>query len=435
MAPNWILAGFTAVFLAVYGWERFLELLNLRHTASRRESPPEWVRPILDEAAYRRAVDYALARGRLGLASATLAAALTLGMLWTGFLGLLESLALRVPLGGAPAAMPLRGVIVLVSLGLIYGLSSLPFSLYARFGIEERFGFNRMSLKLFLLDRLKGLLLSVLLVLPPLFGLLWFIGLGVRFWWLYAFLLAACFQLLLAVLAPAVIAPLFNRFTPLPEGSLREKIFALAHRLSFRTSGIYVVDSSRRSGHSNAYFTGLGRAKRIVLFDTLLESLGEESVVAVLAHEIGHEQHHHLRQGLAFSLAGLLLVFFGANLLLQAPPVFRAFGFAGPSPYALLTLLGLLSGPLAALLDPLVSAWSRRNEYQADRLAVRAVGRPDDLREALIRLSRGNLSNPVPHPLYSFVRYSHPTLPERLRALQDSRISGSGPPPGHSSPA
>jgi STE24 endopeptidase len=429
MAAETILAVYAGLFLLVFFWERFLDVLNLRHTARRRESPPEPALKVMAGPTFRRAVDYTLAKGRLGLVSSTVSAAFTLAVLGTGFLGTLERLVGRWRVEAPWAGPYLPGVFYLLLLSLIVSLMSLPFRLYAQFGIERRFGFNRMSLGLFAADRLKSLLLSAVLLTPLLVGLFWLMDRGNGLWWLYAFLLAAGFQLLLAILFPTVIAPLFNRFSPLPEGPLQEKIGALARRMGFRAGRIYVMDSSRRSGHSNAYFTGLGRVKRIVLFDTLLAGLGEDPIVAVLAHEIGHAKRRHVQKMIAVSLAGMLAGFFALGFLRGYPPVFRAFGLSGPSDYGLLVVAALLSGPLSALLNPLVSIWSRRHEYEADRVAAQETGGAAAMREALIRLSRDNLSNPIPHPWYSFYHYSHPTLLERLRAL-DGLMAGepSGPP-------
>jgi STE24 endopeptidase len=274
-----------------------------------------------------------------------------------------------------------------------------------------------MTLGLFFIDLFKSLLISAVIAFPVLLIFFRLVETAGTFWWLYAFIVLSAIQLLLSVLYPVVIAPLFNKFTPLEEGSLKEKVRNLAEKLEFKTKGIFVMDGSKRSGHSNAYFTGLGKVKRIVLFDTLLETLNEDQIVAVLAHELGHEKLHHVIKRLAISLmlslAGMYLVY----ILLDFLPLFRAFGFQETNIHGLLVILGFCSGPFTFFLKPLFTVWSRKHEFEADRFAVRAVGEAGSLKSALISLSKENLSNPVPHPLYSFYHYSHPSLGERLQGL------------------
>jgi STE24 endopeptidase len=300
---------------------------------------------------------------------------------------------------------------------------------YLQFVVEQRFGFNRMTPRVFVADVLKSAAVSIVLIAPLLLALFWFVDRAGRWWWLLGFAGVSLFQLAVTVLYPTVIAPLFNKFTPLEEGSLRERIYALASRLGFATRGIFVMDGSRRSAHSNAYFAGLGRARRIVLYDTLVRSLSEESLVAVLAHEIGHEKSHHIRQRMAFSLLMLLAGFWVLSLLLPFEPFTRAFGFERPSPHALLVIVSFCAGPFTFFLSPLSAAWSRRHEYQADRFAVDATGGAAGLKAALIGLGRRNLSNLTPHPLYSFYTYTHPTLAERIAALDayEARRGGVSP--------
>ncbi|MDQ7053425.1 MAG: M48 family metallopeptidase [candidate division KSB1 bacterium] len=283
-----------------------------------------------------------------------------------------------------------------------------------------------MTWKLFIIDGLKSLVLSLVLLAPLFWGLFWFMDKTGNYWWLYAFGFLAGFQLLMVYLYPTVVAPWFNKFTPLPDGSLKEKILHLVQKVHFHTSGIFVMDGSKRSKHSNAYFTGLGRVKRIVLFDTLVDNLEEDQVVSVLAHEIGHEKKHHIKKGLALSLASMLAGLWILSLLLHYPSFFQAFGFSGPSYHAAIILFGFCSGPFTFFLTPLGSILSRKYEYEADRFAVEAMGTARGLIGALLKLSKDNLSNLTPHPLYSFYYYSHPTLAERIAAMEDyeKRLNG-----------
>lgn len=339
--------------------------------------------------------------------------AVVLAAVLSGFLGWLDAVARSLPIHPW-----LQGIAYIAALSAGMWILDLPFSLYGTFTVESRFGFNKMTPSLYVVDTLKGLAVSAIIGGILLVALFWFMEATGPLWWVWAFAAITVFQVVMSLLYPLVIAPLFNKFTPLPEGQLRTRISALAESLGFRTSGIFVVDSSRRSGHSNAYFTGLGRVKRIVLYDTLVSSNTEEEIVSVLAHEIGHEKKGHVRKGLVLSVIMSLVGFALLGLLYHWQPFYAAFGFQGPGSQALLVLVALCAGPCTFLLQPLISMRSRRQEYEADRFAVQSVGSAAGLRAALLRLSRDNLSSLSPHPLYSFIHYSHPTLAERIAGLE-----------------
>jgi STE24 endopeptidase len=369
---------------------------------------------------FERSQRYASARGRLTLWANGAEAAVALGLLLAGGLGGLQRLWYQaLP---APGLVELAGILLVFSVSLIFAVAALPFSLYGQFVVEARFGFNRMTARTFVLDRLKGLALSVVLGAPLLYLLFRLVRASPR-WWLWAFLAASALQLLLAVLYPRVIAPLFNRFTPLPEGEVREQVEGLARRLGFRVRAISLMDGSRRSAHGNAYFAGLGRARRIVLFDTLLASLSPAQVAAVLAHEIGHQKKLHVPLRLAGLLLASLVGFWILGRALGFEPLFRAFGLsggAGAAPAAV-ALLMFYAGPLALPLRPLASWLSRRQEHAADRYAYFEAGCGESFAEALLALARSNLANPTPHPWASFYFASHPTVLERVRALRGNR--------------
>jgi STE24 endopeptidase len=339
-----------------------------------------------------------------------------LALIFSGALGRLDALCRSLGLHPYGA-----GILFIFAVSLIFYFFSLPFSLYSHFAIEQRYGFNKMTPSLFARDAVKGLVLSGLVSAPLLLVLFWFMDTAGNLWWIIAFAFTAAFQLFLSLLYPFVIAPLFNKFTPLEEGSLKEKISALAEKLSFGVNGIFVMDGSRRSHHSNAYFTGLGRVKRIVLFDTLLSSLSEGEILAVLAHEIGHEKKKHLYRRLAASFAMLFAAFFIVNLLYRREPLFAAFGFSAVSYQGIFVILSFCSGPFTFFLTPLFTSVSRRHEYEADRYAASA-GFARELEDALLRLGKDNLTNLTPHPLYSFYHYSHPTLAERIAAIRKTGI-------------
>ena len=416
MRSQTILALYLLFFFLEYFWELALSLLNLGHVHKNAEAVPEPFAGVIDRDTYARSVSYTVTRGRFGLAAGGFSAAALLAVVLSGSLGFVDDAARLL------AIHPyFQGIVVIAVVSLGFWVLALPFSLYSTFSIETRFGFNKTTPRLYVVDTLKGFAISAVIGFPVLIGLFWFMDKTGRFWWIWAFGAMSVFQIIMSILAPLVIAPLFNKFTPLSEGELKQAITALAGKLNFRTKGIFVVDSSKRSRHSNAYFTGLGRAKRIVLFDTLVASSTQEEILSVLAHEIGHEKKNHVKKGMLVSLGISLVGFWLISLLLPYVPLYQAFGFHRPSYHAILILLAFCSGPFTFFLQPLSSLWSRKHEYEADRFAVQGVGSAAGMISALLRLSRDNLSNLTPHPLYSFFHYSHPTLAERIAALQEAQ--------------
>lgn len=412
MSPPVILLLYLLLTLLASTGEAVLIVVHMRHVAAHASVVPPAFAPVVDGATHARSASYTVARGRLSLAAGVVSTAAALAAALTGFLGLLDTAVRTLPVHPF-----LQGALFLGCLSGLSWLLGLPFSIFATFSVERKFGFNVTPPALFLLDALKGLALAAAVGLPLLLGLFWMIDAAGRMWWAWAFLGLSAFQLVMMVLYPLVIAPVFNRFTPLPDGPLRTAILALARQLGVRASGVFVMDGSRRSRHSNAYFTGLGRAKRIVLFDTLVASSPQEEVLAVLAHEMGHERKHHLAARFAVSLAGWAAGFWIAGQLLGWQPLFHAFGMSAPSSHGLVALLALCARPLGFFLASPASTWSRRHEYQADRFAAQALGSSSAMREVLLRLARDNLSTLTPHPLYSLFYYSHPTLARRIASL------------------
>ena len=416
MNAHGILLLYLVFFFLEYFWDLALSLLNLGHVRKNAGAVPRTFAGVIDSETYERSVSYTLARGKFGLLAGAISAAALLAVVLSGCLGIVDD-AIRT----LPIHPYLQGVLVIAVISFAFGILALPFSLYSTFSIEARFGFNRTTPILYFVDTLKGLAISAVIGIPVLLGLFWFMDKTGSLWWIWAFGAMSVFQIVMSILAPLVIAPMFNTFTPLPDGELKDAIVALSKKLGFRTRGIFVVDSSKRSRHSNAYFTGLGRAKRIVLFDTLVSSSTKEEILSVLAHEIGHEKMNHVKKGIAASLALSLVGFWIISLLLPYLPLYQAFGFHRASYHAILILLAFCSGPFTFFLQPLFSIWSRRHEYEADRFAVQAVGSAAGMISALLRLTRENLSNLTPHPLYSFFHYSHPTLAERIAALEEAQ--------------
>jgi STE24 endopeptidase len=404
----------TALFLAFFGLQLAVEglllALQLRAAHAGRGLPPALAGRV-DPAVADRSRAYTLAKGRFALASLAFSAAVTLVALFSGLLPWLD----RV-LGAAGLEGAHRFMAFLVVLGVAGALVSIPFSLYGTFVLEARFGFNKTTPRLWALDRLKGLALELAIGVPLLYAVYGFMRFTGGLWWVWLFAFLVAFQVALDWAYPTLIAPLFNRFEPLADGPLKERLEALAREAGFRNRGLFVMDASRRSGHSNAYFAGLVRP-RIVLFDTLVQRMSPDEAASVLAHEIGHFRRHHVHRMLAVSLLGMLAVLFALSRLVPWPPLYAAFGFAGPSLHAAVALLALGGGAFVFWLSPLAAFFSRRHEYEADRYAVRLARTPDALKSALLRLDGENLGNLHPHPWYSAWHYGHPALVERLAAI------------------
>jgi STE24 endopeptidase len=399
--------------------ELWLSRLNQHHVRMNADEVPPAFGGIINEATYRRSVDYTLAKNRFGdivnvFDAAVLVAVLFSGVLPWGFERFSASF------GNSTWAM--AGFLFVV--GIALSIPGLPFAWYAQFRIEDRFGFNTTTLETWILDRIKGFLLAVLLGYPLLALVLKTIESTGASWWLWAAVVVITFQLLLVLVAPAIIMPLFNKFTPLSEGDLRERLFALAQRTDFPARSIEVMDGSKRSRHSNAFFTGLGCFRKIVLFDTLIAQLSEPELESVLAHEIGHYKKGHVVKMLGLSLAGTIIAFAAIAWLSRQQWFYHAFGFEHQAGFAAakivpaMLLFALLAGTISFWLSPLMHRWSRRFEYQADAFARATMGEEESLIQALRKLSEKNLSNLNPHPVYSEFYYSHPTMLERERALR-----------------
>jgi len=369
-----------------------------------------------------KSIAYTLAKDRFHRWAEIYGAIITLLVLFGGVLPFLDRLS--QDLGSVlPSSTLAVGILFCFGTTLIVSILGLPTELYSTFVWEERFGFNKTNCKLYLSDKLKGLILGIVLGIPFLFGVLWLMQASGRYWWAWAFFFIFGFQVLMMLIYPAVIAPLFNKFQPLEKGDLRERISALAQQVGLKTSGIYTVDSSKRSAHSNAYFTGIGKAKRIVLFDTLLKQLTGEQLLAVLAHEMGHYKLKHIRRMLVLSGVFLLLGLYILSWLIDFEPMFRAFGLERTSTHGALVLFAFMAGPFTFYLSPLLNHISRKHEYEADRFATQTSNNGKAMEEALIQLSVQNLSNLTPHPWYSAYHYSHPTTLERIQAIRHDSVS------------
>ncbi len=416
-----IVGSFLALFMLEFLIEFTLNELNLRHVRAHWVAGdiPDIFRAKIQSADYDKSVQYTLAKGRFHRWADLYGRVILLVFLLSWLLPWLDARSLDLASRFFPVAHA-QGIIFCLAVGAIFSISGLPADLYATFGLEARFGFSKTTVKLYLADKFKGFMLGLVIGVPFLFIVLWLMEAAGRYWWIWAFVFISCFELLMIVIYPTFIAPLFNKFEPLNDGDLRDRILRLAEHVGFHTSGIYSMDGSRRSAHSNAYFTGIGKAKRIVLFDTLIEQMTIEQGLAVLAHEMGHYKMKHIRRMLVVQTVFLFIGLFILSLLLEYRPLFSAFGLQ-PTSHAALVLLSLLSGPFTFYLGPLMNLLSRRHEYEADRFAAITLQNGKPMEEALVNLTVKNLSTLTPHPWYSFYHYSHPTPVERIEAIR--RIS------------
>ena len=413
---------FATLLLAGLALRLWLASRQIRHVARHRGAVPAAFAGRITLAAHRKAADYTIAKARFGLLEMALATAVVLG--WT-LLGGLDALnqALLAWLGGGMV----QQLALLAAFALVSGAIDLPAQLYQTFRLEQRFGFNQMTPRLWLADLLKSTLLGAVIGLPIAALMLWLMGAAGRLWWLWAWGAWMGFNLLLMVVFPVFIAPLFNKFQPLEDESLKARVTALMQRCGFAAKGLFVMDGSRRSAHANAYFTGFGAAKRVVFYDTLLRQLAPGEVEAVLAHELGHFRHKHIARRLAgmfaISLAGFALLgwltargWFYTGLGVQ--PNLMLPGVPGSAPNdGLALLLFLLAAPVfTVFLTPLLARISRRHEFQADAYAV-AQASGADLASALLKLYQDNASTLTPDPVYARFYYSHPPATERLARL------------------
>ena len=310
------------------------------------------------------------------------------------------------------------GLVYIGFLGGAKGVISLPFEVYSTFVIEERFGFNQTSPRTFVLDRLKGLGLSLLLGAPLLAAILWFFGSTGPNGWIYAWITVTAVVLLLQFAAPRYIMPLFNTFDPLGDGDLRERILSYAGSVNFSVNDVFVMDGSRRSSKSNAFFAGLGSNRRIVLFDTLMEKLSSTELLTVVAHEVGHYKCWHIPQRIAISVLHTGVLFLLLSVFLQSEGLYQAFYVDQMGVYTGLVFFGLLYTPVDLMLSIPLQALSRKHEFEADAFAVETTEEPTAFTQALKKLAEQNLSNLTPHPFYVWVYYSHPPLRQRIASIQ-----------------
>jgi len=400
-----------AVSLALQLW---LARRQMRHVLAHRGAVPAHFAGRITLAAHQKAADYTAARTRVAVVELVLDAVVLVALTLGGGLALIA---------GSIAAVPVpslaRDVALIVSVALLGGALALPLAWYRTFVIEERFGFNRMTLRLWIADIIKGALIGAALGIPLVTLVLWLMARAGTLWWLYAWLAWVAFQVLVLALYPTLIAPLFNKFEPLTDALVRERVERLLARCGFAARGLYVMDGSKRSAHGNAYFTGFGAARRIVLFDTLISRLAPEEIEAVLAHELGHFKLKHVLKRTTWFAVGSLALLALLGWLVGEPWFYAGLGVPGPAPrYGVALVLFMLALPAFTFLaSPLAAMYSRRHEFEADRYAAHNASAPA-LITALVKLYEDNASTLTPDPLHSAFFDSHPPAPARIARLE-----------------
>ncbi|WP_459618014.1 M48 family metallopeptidase [Bordetella sp. 2513F-2] len=406
---------FVILLLADIGLRLWLATRQIRHVARHRDQVPPEFAPRIGLASHQRAADYTIARVRLGMLERVYDAVVLVCLTLLGGLQLIDLTVAQV------TEQPmLRQLLLLAVVFGLLGLLGLPFTLWRQFRLESRFGFNRMTPGLFMADALKGIALALVLGLPLAAAILWLMAEAGPYWWLWAWGLWTAFNVLLLFLYPTFIAPLFNRFKPLDDTELAGRIRALAQRCGFALNGLFVMDGSRRSAHGNAYFTGFGKARRIVFFDTLLARLNADEIEAVLAHELGHFARRHILKRIALSFGAALLFFAVLGWLAGQPWFYEGLGVLprldGPNHAMAIVLFFLVVPVFTFMLTPVASWYSRRHEFEADRYAAEQSS-PRQLVSALVKLYDDNAATLTPDPVHSAFYDSHPPAAVRIRQL------------------
>lgn len=386
------------------------DVLNIK--ALKPDLPSEF-RGVYDAETYTKSQEYTRINTHFGVLVATLSLALTLVFWFAGGFRYVDELVRGV--GWGPIGTGLLFIAVLIFLKSLF---SLPVTVYDTFVIEERFGFNRTTWKTFVLDLVKGLLLAIVIGGPLLAGVLAFFQFAGSWAWFYCWIGTTLFSLILQYIAPTWIMPLFNKFKPIQEGDLRQRILEMAEKARFPLKDVLIMDGSRRSAKSNAFFTGFGKNKRIALYDTLVEKHTVPELVSVLAHEIGHYKKKHILQNLLIGIVHNGVLFFLLSIFLNQKGLFDAFYVEQPSIYAGLVFFGMLYSPIEMIIGLFLQIKTRWHEYQADRFAVSLMQESDSLISALKKLTADNLMNLTPHPFYVFLNYSHPPVLQRIRVIR-----------------
>jgi len=421
---NFLLLAFLCVFLLRSGIQIFLNRLNNSHLRKHGDVVPDIFQDTVDWEKLKKISAYSIDSANFGIWAALFNQGFFLIILLSGFLPWLSQKIFSYEWG-----LLVSGLVFFGSLALLTNLLRLPFSLYDTFVIEERFGFNTKTLKLWITDLMKSLVLSAILGGLFLFLFLALLIHGGKSWWLWAWVSVGIFELLMIWLYPVVIAPLFNKFDPIEDKELEQRITHLMEKAGLHSRGVFRMDASRRSKHTNAYFVGIGKNKRIVLYDTLLTSHTGEEILSVLAHEIGHWKKKHVLKQLVLAEALALAGFYVLAKLLSFPLIYQTFGFLEPIPYVGIFLIGALFSPLGYFAQPLGSAILRKFEREADDFSRELIKTTIPMVNALKRLAVDNLANLTPHPLYAWFYYSHPPLVDRILRLKKAASAIAPPAP------
>jgi len=409
---NWIAWIILIALIVDYLLNLIADIVNLKHLSP---EVPETFQNVYDADRYARSQEYLKVNTRFEWWVSSLDLMIVL-IFWFGHgFAYLDDWIRTYNMGPVGS-----GLIYVGALGFIKLFLSLPFSVYSTFVIEERFGFNKTTVKTFIMDLIKSLVLSIILGAPLLAGILYFFEVaGGNAWW-YCWVVVTGFVLIVQFIAPTWIMPWFNTFTPLESGELKDMIINYARSIQFSLENIFIIDGSKRSSKSNAFFTGFGKNKRIALYDTLVDQLSHSELVSVLAHEMGHYKKKHIWINMAIGIFYSGLMFYLLSIFISYDGLFDAFFMSHASVYAGMIFFGMLFTPIDFFLGLFLQSLSRYNEYQADRFAAQTTKKPNDLVSALKKLSVQNLSNLTPHPIYVFLNYSHPPVLQRVKRLRSS---------------
>ena len=418
---------FAIIILVALVFEFLLKLVSdLLNLKSSKNELPAVLLGVYKQEAYHKSQEYMCVNTRLSLVESSFNLLILLAFWFSGGFSWFD----RVVTGWNCVPV-ITGLLYIGILLFVYSIIKLPFDIYGTFVIEERFGFNKITPRTFLLDMLKGFILALLLgglLLAGILALFQYVGI---YAWVYCWAAVVIFSLAMQYVAPTWIMPLFNKYTPMESGELKEAILKYTGSVNFPIKNIFVMDGSKRSSKSNAFFTGYGRNKRIALFDTLIAQHTIPEMVAVLAHEVGHYKKKHILQGMIISVVHTGVLFFLLSVFLNSPGLFQAFGFTHQPIYAGLLFFGLLYTPIELVLSILMQMLSRKNEYEADHFAAETIEQPQNMIDALKKLSAANLSNLTPHPFYVFLNYSHPPLLQRIQAIQQTKHKDAVDPGSH----
>lgn len=396
--------------IGTWGLETWVSKLNLQ---SLEHPIPAAFEHAVNASKYKKSQAYTRRNEKLSFVSGFINVVAVVLCMMLGIFNVFNEWATALVAGQIMQGLAFLAIVSIASMAI-----SLPFSIYKTFVIEEEYGFNRTTPKLFIADRFKGILLAVVLGAPLAAGVIWFFQTFSTFGWLIAWGFSTAFMFAVQYVAPIWIMPLFNKFTPLEDGELRQAIEDFAHKNGFNISGIYIIDGSKRSNKANAFFTGFGKQKRIALFDTLVKSMSTEEIVGVLAHEIGHCKLNHIKRMFLTSIVTTGITFYCLSLVLGYEPLYAAFHVENMTVAVGMVLFNFLYTPLSLLMTIFASHQSRKYEFEADAFAAKTTGKPSALSNALIKLSVNSLSNLTPHPAYVFLHYSHPPVVTRIDALE-----------------